>query len=117
MLRIFYRHYDCPVNPDVAWQDQWPSAVTGDCPACKARNIEPVDWEEIPEAAQPAAHTGAMTNFVDFVKACHGKTVHGVHTEEYENMARIEFRFTDGTGISIGCTDAETLTILPLRSR
>lgn len=54
MLRIFYRHYDCPVNPDVAWQDQWPSAVTGDCPVCKARNIEPVDWEEISQPAQPA---------------------------------------------------------------
>jgi hypothetical protein len=46
-LLIHYRHYDCPVNPDIEWFDIWESAVDGVCPACGMENIVPVEWNEI----------------------------------------------------------------------
>jgi hypothetical protein len=48
MLRIYYKHTNCKVEPGVAWQDRWSSAVTADCPACGTKDIEPYDWEKVP---------------------------------------------------------------------
>ena len=45
-FRIYYRHLDCPVDPDVEWEDDWSCACNGECPACGTKDIEPVDWDE-----------------------------------------------------------------------
>jgi hypothetical protein len=41
-LIIHYRHKDCPINPDVYWQDEWECEVNGECPACGTKDIVPV---------------------------------------------------------------------------
>lgn len=43
-LLIHYRHYDCAVDPAIAWDDTWSSAVNGPCPACGIKEIVPVAW-------------------------------------------------------------------------
>jgi hypothetical protein len=46
--RIKYRHDDCEVQPGIEWDDIWDCACNGQCPACGMKDIEPVDWDEIP---------------------------------------------------------------------
>lgn len=44
-----YRHFNCPVQPDIEWVDQWSCACNDRCPACNAE-IEPYASEELPPA-------------------------------------------------------------------
>jgi hypothetical protein len=50
VLKVFYRHDDCPVTPGIEWEDEWECACDGECPACGAGDIVAVDWEEIPDS-------------------------------------------------------------------
>lgn len=45
--RITYRHDDCPIAPGIEWQDVWDCACNGECPACKTKDIEPIDWVKL----------------------------------------------------------------------
>ena len=43
-LLIRYRHYNCEVDPSVEWFDLWSCACNSTCPACRTKEIEPVEW-------------------------------------------------------------------------
>jgi len=44
-LLNYYTHEDCPVQPHVAWVDEWSCACNDRCPSCNAE-IEPYYTEE-----------------------------------------------------------------------
>ena len=54
MLLIHYAHYDCPADSEVQWEDTWPSAVDGECPACGTENIVAVSWHPLNEDCNDA---------------------------------------------------------------
>lgn len=41
----YYEHNDCPVQPGVKWNGQWSCMCSDECPACGAKDIEPVRSE------------------------------------------------------------------------
>jgi hypothetical protein len=57
MLLIHYDHYDCPKDSDVQWDDEFPSACDGECPACGTRNIVAVSWHPLRETCTPDCNT------------------------------------------------------------
>jgi hypothetical protein len=77
-FRNHYRCYKCRSE----WNDDWSCMCDDECPVCGARDVTPLDSDDLTEVVEDRAHTFVVLRSPESAE----------HTPDYEEVAKLPTR-------------------------